>query len=206
MKLLIATHNPHKLREIREILSFPGLELLDMNDFPDLPEVEEEGDTFRANAREKAATLARATGLWALADDSGLAVDALGGDPGVRSARYAGEPVDYGANNSKLLAELGNTANRRARFHCAVALSMPGGRAAEVEATCEGWIGTRLRGRGGFGYDPLFIPAGYDQTFAEMGSEVKNSISHRANALKLARDAWAEVFHGRGSLTRRTRA
>ena len=206
MKLLIATHNPHKRGEIREILSFPGLELLDMNDFPDLPEVEEDGDSFRANARKKAVTPALATGLWALADDSGLAVDALGGEPGVRSARYAGEPIDYEANNRKLLAELGNTTNRRARFHCAVALSMPGGRSAEVEAICEGRIATEPRGRGGFGYDPLFVPDGYNQTFAEMKSEVKNSISHRANALRLAKDTWAEVFRGRDSLTRWTRA
>ena len=194
MKLLIATHNPHKLREIRNILSFPGLELFDMNDFPDLPDVVEDGDTFRANAEKKASVLAVAARLWALADDSGLAVDALDGAPGVFSARYAGEPVDYGANNRKLLGELRNKTNRRARFHCAVALSDSQGRTSSIEATCEGRITTTPRGEQGFGYDPLFVPKGRLRTFAEMDEAEKNRISHRARALTLARDTWAAVF------------
>lgn len=194
MKLLIATHNLDKLREIRAIFALPGLDILDMHDIPDLPDVEEDGDTFRANAEKKAVTLARATGLRAMADDSGLCVDALDGAPGVLSARYAGEPADYEANNSKLLKALSGRRNRSARFHCAVALAEPDGDCRVVEATCEGRITEEPRGRRGFGYDPLFVPEGHQRTFAEMAPELKHRISHRAKAFKLASQAWSDIL------------
>jgi XTP/dITP diphosphohydrolase len=194
MKLLIATRNKHKLEEIKAIFALPALQLVSVADFPDLPEVVEDGATFEANAVKKAVTLALAAHLWTLADDSGLEVATLGGDPGVRSARYAGEPVDYGANNRKLLAALDNNANRAACFRCAIALASPSGRAQVVEGKCEGMITHELRGDRGFGYDPLFIPAGHTQTFAEMAADLKNSMSHRGAALRRAREAWGNVL------------
>jgi len=171
-------------------LDLPDLEILGMDEFPDLPEVEEDLDTFKGNAAKKAETQAGLTGLWVLADDSGLEVDALDGEPGVYSARYAGEPADYAANNRKLLAELDGVDDRAARFRCVIALAHPGIETQTVEGRCEGRIGFSPRGDNGFGYDPLFIPDGYDSTFAELDAEVKNSISHRAMALKAARLAW----------------
>jgi XTP/dITP diphosphohydrolase len=189
--LLVATRNPHKMREIRAILRIPRLELVPAGDLPWLPEVEEDGATFEQNAVKKAATLARASGMWAMADDSGLEVPALGGEPGVRSARYAGEPADYAANNALLLARLRGAADRGARFRCVVALAGPDGRARVAEGRCEGRIAGRARGRGGFGYDPLFVPDGFDRTFAQMKAAEKNRVSHRGRALRAARRAWA---------------
>ena len=161
-----------------------------MKDFPDLPEVIEDGATFEDNAIKKAVTIARLTEMWTIADDTGLEVDALGGEPGVYSARYAGEPVSYEANNAKLLSALVGTKDRTARFRCVIALSSPSGDARTVEGRCEGSIIDALRGDGGFGYDPLFEPVGYGQTFAEMDIDEKNRISHRAVALQKARDEW----------------
>ena len=194
MKLLIATRNPHKLTEIRQILAVPALELVSLGEFPDLPDVVEDGNSFEANAKKKAVTCALATGLWTLADDSGLEVDALGGAPGVRSARYAGEPVDNAANNRKLLNALKDATNRQARFRCTVALSDPKGHAWVVEGTCEGHIIEECRGTEGFGYDPMFVPQGYTATFSEMDGEAKNRISHRAAALRKAAQAWQKTF------------
>jgi len=194
MKLFVATKNPHKLAEIRAILDLPGLKLAGMESFPDMPDVVEDRATFEGNARKKAAEMAAATGLWALADDSGLEVDALRGAPGVRSARYAGEPCDYAANNAKLLRELKGVKNRRARFRCAVALARPDGAVQCVEGRCEGVIAEEPRGNNGFGYDPLFVPEGYSSTFAEMGEATKNAISHRADALRRARREWADAL------------
>jgi len=194
MKLLIASHNPKKLKEIKEILAVPGLELVSALDIPNAPEVVEDGLTFQENAAKKALTLARATGQWALADDSGLEVDALNGAPGVHSARYAGEPVKYAANNQKLLAALRGESNRRARFRCVIALADPKGEVRMVEGTCEGVITEALRGRKGFGYDPLFQPEGYAATFAEMDSQEKNRISHRGRALARARQEWGGLL------------
>lgn len=192
MKLLIATRNAHKLAEIRQIFPVPGLELVSALDFPEIPDVVEDGKTLEANAVKKAVSLALATGLYALADDTGLEVEALGGAPGVYSARYAGEPPDYAANNRKLLAELAAHSNRRAQFRCVVAFSDPSGKAQYVEGICRGEIGQALRGTQGFGYDPLFIPEGESRTFAEMDSEEKNQISHRGRALQAAAEAWGE--------------
>ncbi len=210
MKLVIATRNKHKLEEIREILGRPtphqrtlrvhgtgrGLEVVSAFDFPDVPDVVEDGDTFEANAIKKAVTLARATGLLALADDSGLEVDALNGAPGVFSARYAGEPVSYQANNRKLLAALKNESNRRARFRCVIALAGPDGHVRVVDGRCEGTIALEERGDKGFGYDPLFIPDGHTVTFSEMDAAAKHAISHRGRALRRAAEEWAAVLRG----------
>ena len=190
MKLFIATANQHKLSEICAIFRLPSIELKSMKDFPDLPEVVEDGDTFDANAIKKAVTIAGLTGMWTIADDTGLEVDALDGAPGVYSARYAGESANYDANNEKLLSALDGVDDRTARFRCVIALSDSAGNARTVEGRCEGRILKALSGGGGFGYDPLFMPAGYDQTFAEMDIDEKNRISHRAVALQKARDAW----------------
>ena len=195
MKLVIATRNKHKLEEIRAIFSPDALDLSSALDFPDIPDVVEDGLTFEDNAIKKAATLACATGCWALADDSGLEVEALEGRPGVYSARYAGEPADYEANNRKLLAELQGKSNRRAHFRCVVALADPSGKTRVVQGRCDGVIIDRLRGRAGFGYDPLFVPDGYTETFAEMSAEVKNRISHRARALAEAKQAWGLLLN-----------
>lgn len=194
MNLLIASRNSHKIGEIkavfqRQLVNFVGLE-----SYPQAPDVIEDGASFQANAVKKALTLALHTGEWTLADDSGLEVDALGGAPGVLSARYAGEPVSYEANNTKLLdAMLGQT-NRAAKFRCVIALASPRGRTQIVEGVCEGVILSEIRGSGGFGYDPLFAPKGFAKSFAEMDPVTKNDISHRALALNLAWEAWASVF------------
>ncbi len=194
MKLLVATRNRHKLEEIRAIFTAPGLLLEGVDGIEGLPEVEEDGLTFEDNAKKKAVTLARAAKRWALADDSGLEVDALGGEPGVYSARYAGEPVDYEANNKKLLKNMAGLLNRKARFRCVIALSDADGRAEVVEGVCEGKITESSRGDNGFGYDPVFIPDGYSMTFAEMPAEMKNGISHRALALHAAWKKWGELL------------
>ena len=187
MQLIAATRNRHKLEEIREILSDLDVEILDLDAFPDVPPVEEDGLTFEANAIKKARETTLATGKWTMADDSGLEVDALGGDPGVHSARYAGEPVDYEANNRKLLKALEGVSGRKARFRCVIAICSPEGNIMTVNGTCEGHISERCTGTAGFGYDPLFVPDGHSLTFAELGQEVKNGISHRSVALENAR-------------------
>lgn len=194
MKLLVATRNPHKLAEVRAIFQSPRLELVGAADVPGVPEVVEDGDTLEANALKKAIEGHRATGLWTLADDSGVEIDALGGAPGVRSARYAGEPCDPAANNAKLLAELGDRPDRRARFRCVIALAGPGFEPRAVDGRCEGVIARAPRGAGGFGYDPLFIPDGFAGTFAELAPEEKNRISHRARALAAAWRAWGDLL------------
>ena len=194
MKLVIATRNAHKLEEIRDIFDFQSLEVLSAFDFPDIPDVVEDGDTFEANAIKKAVEIAKATGCWAMADDSGLEVDALGGAPGVYSARYAGEPCSYSNNNEKLLRELAGKSDRSARFRTVVALSDPDGNVRTQEGACPGIIIEELRGINGFGYDPLFVPNGYSETFAELDPQVKNRISHRARALQKAHDAWVGLL------------
>ena len=194
MNLVIATRNRHKLEEIRAILGRPGLVLVSALDFPEVPDVEETGTTFEENAALKARALAAATGHPALGDDSGLEVDALDGAPGIYSARYAGEPVDYAANNRKLLAALHGVANRRARFRTALALVLPDGALHLVEGRCEGVIADAPRGTEGFGYDPLFIPDGESRTFAEMPAAEKNRMSHRARALAAAANAWSTLL------------
>ena len=186
MKLFLATHNAHKLREIGEIL--PGCEIC-----ADDPDAEETESTFEGNALIKVRAVAvRHPGAWSMADDSGLMVDALGGDPGVRSARYAGEPSNTPANNALLLKNLAGVANRTARFVCAVALVDPNGVEHVVRGECPGRIAEAPSGAGGFGYDPLFIPDGCDKSFADLGEEAKNRISHRARALAQVKDILAK--------------
>ncbi len=192
MKLLIATRNPHKLEEMQQILPAAGIQWVSALDFPEIPDVIEDGKTLEANAIKKAVTLALATGLYALADDTGLEVDALEGAPGVYSARYAGEPPDYAANNRKLLAELASKDSRSAQFRTVIALSDPSGHAQIVEGVCRGEIAESMSGTAGFGYDPLFVPEGETRTFAEMSADEKNRISHRGRALRAAMGAWGE--------------
>ena len=194
MKLVIATRNAHKLEEIRAIFDFSNLEVLSAFDFPEIPDVVEDGDTLEANAIKKAVEIADATGCWAMADDSGLEVDALDGAPGVYSARFAGEECSYPANNEKLLRELSGKEDRAARFRTVIALSDPEGNVQTVEGECPGSIIEELRGTNGFGYDPLFVPDGCTETFAELSSKVKNRISHRARALKKAHNAWIDLL------------
>ncbi len=183
--LLIATRNKKKKKELQEILSDLDIKLLSLDDIPPLPEVEEDGLTFTENAIKKAVTVARMSGLLTLADDSGLVVDALDGAPGVYSARYAGLEADDEKNNQKLLQALQHVADsqRTARFVCVIALAQPDGTAQTVKGSCEGMIRHSLQGLEGFGYDPLFIPDGFDQSFAELTPTVKNGISHRGKAL-----------------------
>jgi len=194
-RIVIATRNPHKLTEIKNILKKLPLQVLSLSDFPEIGEIEETGSTFEENALIKARTVHQATGLWTLADDSGLEVDILGGAPGIFSARFSGREKDYAANNRKLLQFLENVPpeNRTAQFRCVVAIV---GADFErlVEGVIRGKIGETPRGEGGFGYDPLFIPEGYDRTFAEMSSDLKNRISHRAIAFHKAEKILEEIL------------
>lgn len=194
MKLLIASRNSDKVREIREIFTLPTIELVCAADIPGLPDVIEDSDSIHGNAVKKAVSLALFARMWTLADDSGLEVDALGGAPGACSARYAGEYGNYAANNMKLLREMEGKSIRAACFRCVVALSSPSGRAQTVEGVCEGVIAAEPSGRGGFGYDPVFIPRGYTKTFAELEMPMKNRISHRGRALRLAMERWGDTM------------
>ena len=186
MRLLLGTRNPGKLKEITTILDDPVWEFSSLREFPQVEVATEDGDTYAANAITKACFYAAATGMIAVADDSGLEVDALGGAPGVFSARYAGDNASDADRRQLLLSELSQTdvADRRARFVAAVAIATPEGQVLNVsEGICEGMITFAPRGEGGFGYDPLFVPDGYGETFAELPEEIKNRISHRARAL-----------------------
>jgi XTP/dITP diphosphohydrolase len=195
MKLLIATRNQHKLVELRRLFAFAGLTLVAADEVSGLPEdVVEDADTFEGNALKKARELCRASGLWTMADDSGLEVAALGGAPGVLSARYAGESCNYADNNAKLLRELDGVADRRARFRCVIALCAPDGREWAVAGECRGVILECSRGSGGFGYDPLFVPDGFDRTFAELDADTKNRVSHRGEAMRRAAEAWGGML------------
>ena len=181
MRIVLATHNANKVREISQML--PGWEVSAEDSG-----AEEPAETFAGNARLKALALVpRHPGAWVLADDSGLEVEALGGAPGVRSARYAGKDGDTPANNALLLRNMAGVADRRARFTCAVVLVDPQGREHVVEGHCPGRILEAPAGAGGFGYDPLFVPDGYDRSFAELSADEKNAISHRGRALAEAR-------------------
>ena len=183
MKLFVATHNAHKIREIAQIL--PSFEII-----PDDPEgVEENADDFIGNAFIKVrAIAARHPGEWCMADDSGLEVKSLGGAPGVRSARYAGEPSDTPRNNALLLKNLEGAQDRAANFTCAVALVAPRGAEHEAVGKCFGRIASSPSGAEGFGYDPLFIPDGHDRSFAELSADEKNAISHRGRALEKVKE------------------
>ena len=188
-RLLIATHNRGKKAEYARLLEGLGLELTTLSELGITTEVEENGATYGANALLKATAYARLAGLLTLADDSGLDVDALGGAPGVLSARYAGPGADDRQRYELLLRNLTGVpeAQRTARFRCAIALAWPDGRTAVVEGTCEGRIAESPRGEHGFGYDPVFLLPEHGCTMAELPPEVKNRISHRARAAQAAR-------------------
>jgi XTP/dITP diphosphohydrolase len=196
MKVVVATTNPNKVAEIRAILSAPGLEFADLSEFADVPPVVEDGNTFAENAVKKAMGYCEATGYCSLADDSGLEVHGLGGEPGVRSARYGGPEQDSDVNVAKLLKEMRDIEDRRACFKCAISLCNSEGIVRTVEGRCDGRIAHEPRGHSGFGYDPVFVPDGYALTFAELGVEAKNRISHRAQALRAAAKAWGDILRG----------
>lgn len=190
--IVLATRNAGKIREFAALMAEMGLEVKGLDDFPEVPEVEETGTTFEDNALLKARAVAKATGLVAVADDSGIAVDALGGAPGVYSARYAGPHGDVEANNAKLLAALKGVPDERrtARFVCVVAAARPDGREILARGEWEGRIGHGYQGASGFGYDPLFFDPELGRTAAEMSREEKNARSHRGRALRALMEKW----------------
>jgi XTP/dITP diphosphohydrolase len=196
--LLLGTRNPGKVIEIVRILADSGWSFSSLQEFPGVGEAEENFMTFAENAIAKAQFYASATGLCALADDSGLEVEALGGAPGVFSARYAGADASDADRRALLLSELTRLGdpNRRARFVAVVAIATPNGQILNLsEGICNGTITFAPRGTGGFGYDPLFIPEGYNQTFAELPDSIKNQISHRALALRGTRAFLSQLDH-----------
>ncbi|MFC1837504.1 XTP/dITP diphosphatase [Thermodesulfobacteriota bacterium] len=182
--IVLATRNSGKTRELQQLLKNFPVEVKSLNDFGPIPEVIEDGATFDDNAYKKALFAAKALGLPAMADDSGLVVEALGGAPGVKSARYAGENASDRANIDKLLHDMEGKDNRRAAFECVISIAVPSGPALTYEGCCEGEITREPRGTSGFGYDPVFYCPEYNKTFAELDSEEKNRISHRGKALK----------------------
>ncbi len=182
-ELLIATKNAGKIIELEELLADLPMRLRGLNNFPNVFEAEETGATFAENAVLKANSYALQTGLWALADDSGLEVEALYGAPGVFSARYAGEKANDEDRIEKLLKELSNISERRAKFVCAMAVADEKGEIKFIaEGVCSGKIALTASGTNGFGYDPIFIPDGFSNTFGELSNEIKRQISHRSRA------------------------
>lgn len=191
MKLVLATRNQGKVKELTEMLRLEAtveqqIEVISLESYPDAPEVIEDGKTYTENAAKKASVIAEYTSLLTLADDAGLEVDALNGAPGVNSKRWAGEDATDAIRIEKLLQTLEGVTDRRARFVAAIAVVQPDSAPETVLGVCEGHIGHAPIGESGFGYDPVFVPDGYDQTFAELGEEIKNQISHRAKALEQA--------------------
>ena len=186
MEIIVATKNRGKVREIRKALKGAGLKIYSLTDFSDVPGIEEDGKSFTENALKKARFYSKHFGKLAIADDSGLEVDALGGLPGVYSARYSREGASDQENNKKLLSEMEGIpfSKRGARFRCVMAMVSHDGREAVVEGLCRGRIGTRGVGMKGFGYDPLFILPQYGRTMAQLTVEEKNRVSHRGKALK----------------------
>lgn len=194
-RIVLATKNKGKIKEMCELLAPMNIEVLSLADFPPVDDAEENGATFAENAMLKARYYFAHTGTPCLADDSGLEVDALGGRPGVYSARYSGEDATDDSNNAKVLREMADVPQeeRTARFRCAMALV---GDSIELttDGTCEGSLLTEARGSGGFGYDPLFYVPAFERTLAELSSEDKNSISHRGSAVRKMADLIAEMM------------
>lgn len=185
-EIIIATKNAGKVKDFETLFSPKGFKVKSLLDFPEIEDVEETGVTFAENATLKAEAISSALNKPVIADDSGLAIDALNGEPGVYSARYAGENKDDNANIEKVLQKLNDVPfeKRTARFHCALAIAVPGKRTEIVEGTCEGHILEEKRGENGFGYDPIFFVEKWRCSMAELTKGQKNQISHRANALK----------------------
>lgn len=192
--LVIATRNKGKTAEIRNLLEGFPVEIKNLDDFGPIPEVEEDGRTFDDNAYIKASFASRVLGLPALADDSGLVVEALEGAPGVHSARYAGPDATDQKNNDKLLREMAGKTNRKAAFECVISIAVPTGPALTYEGRCEGVIAEKPSGSHGFGYDPLFYYPPFKKTFAELTLEEKAGISHRGKALKEIREEFDKVL------------
>jgi XTP/dITP diphosphohydrolase len=190
MQLIVATRNAHKTREIEQILK-SELAVRDLTAYPEIPEITESGTSFRENAELKAIAVSRKLAGLVIADDSGLEVEALEGAPGIHSARYAGANASDKAKIAKLLSRLAKVGakrdQRRARFRCVLAVARDGEVLATFEGAVEGKIAERPRGSHGFGYDPIFIPDGFEEAFAELPDEVKNNISHRAKAIRKLR-------------------
>jgi len=192
-EVVLATGNKGKIREFSKLLEGVFGKVISLSNLDSPPEVIEDGLTFRENALKKARAIAQYSGKLTLADDSGLEVEALGGRPGVYSARYSGEDATDRSNIERLIAELGHNPNRKARFLCVLALVDPKGEELVVEGYCEGVILDKPRGEGGFGYDPVFYLPDRGKTMAEIGPELKNQISHRANALKSLKAALKNI-------------
>ena len=200
MKLVLATRNIGKVKELTAMISaerrHKDVQILSLQDFPDAPEVVEDGDTYQANASKKATVIADFTGLCTLADDAGLEVNALNGAPGIHSKRWVGDDVTDDVRIQKLLEAIEGVTDRGARFVAAIAIAEPinpqnlsslqSDRVQVVIGKCEGHIINEPLGDSGFGYDPIFVPVGYDKTYAELGEKVKNRISHRGKALRSA--------------------
>lgn len=201
VRLVLASHNPHKVAEVSRIFADVGLraDLVGTDAFPEMPDVAETGETFGENASLKARSVAAWTGMPAVADDSGLCVDALNGMPGVLSARWAGRHGDDAANLTLLLAQLADVPDERrgAHFTCAAALALPGGLERVVEGRVDGWLAHEARGSGGFGYDPVFVPAGCTRTTAELPPAEKDALSHRGRAFRELAGAVGELVPAR---------
>lgn len=192
--LVLATRNAGKTREIRDLLEGFPVEIKNLDDFSRIPSVEEDGATFDENAYKKASFTAKILGLPALADDSGLEVEALEGAPGVHSARYAGHSATDAENNAKLLRKMEGKTNRAAAFTCVISIAVPSGAALTYEARCEGVIAEVPAGENGFGYDPLFYCPTLNRTFAQLTAEEKNRVSHRGKALAELKEEFEKVL------------
>ncbi|MCA9081070.1 MAG: RdgB/HAM1 family non-canonical purine NTP pyrophosphatase [Planctomycetaceae bacterium] len=200
--IVLASRNRKKSAEIQALLGPHAVQVLSVADFPQATEVDEDGDTFAANAAKKASQIALQVGHWTIGEDSGLRVDALGGAPGVYSARYSGPDATDERNNAKLIGELGNrpAAERGAEYVCHVAVANPQGKVVlSVEATCRGRITTLPRGTNGFGYDPYFEIPEYHHTFGELSPLVKQVLSHRARAFRRLIPQLVQLLHDSGS-------
>ncbi len=194
ISIVIATTNKGKISEIRDLLKNFPIHIKSLDDFGPIPEVEEDGTTFDENAYKKASFTARVLGLPALADDSGLSVDALEGAPGITSARYAGENATDEQKCEKLLKEMTGIADREAGFECVISIAVPTGPALTYEATCRGIIAEEPAGQNGFGYDPVFYYPPLEKTFAELSMEEKSKVSHRGKALNELREEFDKVL------------
>ena len=192
--IIVATRNRGKIREIKHVLKPLRLKIRSLLDMPGIPAIKENGKTFSENAVRKSQTIAKRLNIKVLADDSGLEVNALGGRPGVRSARYAGANPTTEKLCKKLLKAMSGKKDRRARFLCDIAIAVPGKKPVVVEGICRGRIADKMAGSRGFGYDPVFVPEGYNKTFAQMPMYLKNRISHRGKALKKAKACLDRIF------------